>query len=74
MSGAAVGAPGTFGLAVPRLTVPLSSPANPTRIRLSSTLEINYWCQPLNCTETRLRNAVLAVGPPVADVCAYFAR
>lgn len=66
--------PRTFALPVPRPTVPLTSPADPTRIRLSSTVEVNYWCQTLNCTETRLRNAVLAVGPLVADVRAYFAR
>jgi hypothetical protein len=49
-------------------------PANMTRIHLVSTLEVNYWCQALNCSETRLRNAVLAVGPLVADVWAYFNR
>lgn len=54
--------------------VPPSLPADPTRIRLSSSVEVNYWCQTLNCTETRLRNAVLAVGILVADVRAYLAR
>lgn len=54
--------------------MPLSPPADPTRIRLSSTVEVNYWCQTLNCTETRLRNAVLAIGPLVADVRAYLTR
>jgi hypothetical protein len=54
--------------------VPPTPPADPTRIRLSSSLEVNYWCQTLNCTETRLRNAVLAVGPLSADVRAYLAR
>ena len=39
-----------------------------------SSLEVNYWCQALNCTETRLRNAVLVVGPLVADVRAYLLR
>ena len=48
--------------------VPLALPADPTRIRLASTVEVNYWCQTLNCTETRLRNAVLAVGPLAADM------
>ena len=32
-------------------------------------MEVNYWCQALNCTETRLRNAVLA-----ADVRGYLLR
>ena len=51
-----------------------SPPAEAARVNLASTVEVNYWCQTLNCTETRLRNAVLAVGPLVADVRAYFAR
>ena len=54
--------------------MPPALPADPTRIRLSSTVEVNYWCQTLNCPETRLRNAVLAVGPLVVDVRAYLAR
>ena len=49
-------------------------PADPTRVNLHSSLEVNYWCQALNCTETRLRNAVLVVGPLVADVRAYLLR
>lgn len=59
---------------LPLLAVPPALPADPTRIRLASTAEVNHWCQALNCTETRLRNAVLAVGPLVADVRAYLAR
>ena len=51
-----------------------SLPADATRINLASTVEVNYWCQTLNCTETRLRNAVLAVGPLAADVQAYLQR
>ena len=54
--------------------VPPALPADPTRIHLASTVEVNYWCQTLNCTETRLRNAVLAVGPLAADVRAYLSR
>lgn len=49
-------------------------PTDPTRINLLSTIEVNHWCQALNCTETRLRNAVIAVGPLVADVRAYLNR
>jgi hypothetical protein len=56
-------------------TVPLTSPpADPARINLHSAIEVNYWCQTLNCTETRLRNAVLAVGPLAADVRGYLSR
>jgi hypothetical protein len=51
-----------------------SPPADTTRIHLASTVGVNYWCQALNCTETRLRNAVLAVGPLVDDVRAYLNR
>jgi hypothetical protein len=51
-----------------------SIPADPTRINVKSALEINYWCRTLNCTETQLRNAVLAVGSLVADVRAYLNR
>lgn len=68
------GATATFAYAVPFFAVPPSLPADPTRIQLSSTVEVNYWCQTLNCTETRLRNAVLAVGPLTADVRVYLAR
>jgi hypothetical protein len=48
-------------------------PADPIRVQLHSTNEVNYWCQHLNCSETRLRNAVLAVGPLVVDVRNYLA-
>ena len=51
-----------------------SPPADATRINLASTIEVNYWCQALNCTETRLRNAVLAVGLLAADVRGYLLR
>ena len=51
-----------------------SPPYDASRINLTSTGEVNYWCQALNCTETRLRNAVLAVGLLVADVQAYLQR
>ena len=54
--------------------MPPTPPADPARINLSSTAAVNYWCQTLNCTETRLRNAVLAVGPLTRDVRAYLTR
>jgi hypothetical protein len=43
-------------------------PADATRVNSKSVNEINYWCHTFRCTETRLRNAVLAVGFLVADV------
>ena len=52
----------------------LRPPADPARINIQSTIEVNYWCQTLNCTETRLRNALHAVGPLAADVRAYLSR
>ena len=45
-----------------------------TRINLQSNVAVNYWCQAFNCTETRLRNAVLAVGLLPPDVQAYLSR
>ena len=49
-------------------------PADATRVNVRSTNEINYWCYTFNCTETRLRNAVLAVGLLAADVHNYLKR
>jgi hypothetical protein len=50
------------------------TPADAKRINVKSSNEINYWCRTLNCTETRLRNAVLAVGSLTADVQQYLNR
>ena len=52
-------------------TMPPTIPADPARINVQSTIEVNYWCNTFNCTETRLRNALHAAGPLVADVRAY---
>ena len=52
----------------------LRPPSDLTRINPNSSTEVNYWCQTLNCTETRLRNAVLAMGRLAADVRAYLQR
>jgi len=51
-----------------------SIPADAKRINVNSTNEVNYWCRLFNCTETRLRNAVLAVGALAADVQVYLNR
>jgi len=51
-----------------------SIPTDAKRVNVKSTNEVNYWCHTFNCTETRLRNAVLAVGPLTADVQAYLNR
>lgn len=50
------------------------TPADATRINIKSVNEVNYWCRALNCTETRLRNAVIAVGTLTADVQTYLNR
>jgi hypothetical protein len=50
------------------------TPADSTRINIKSVNEVNYWCHALNCTETRLRNAVIAVGSLVADVQTHLNR
>ena len=52
----------------------LRPPVDPTRINVQSTINVNYWCQTLGCSETNLRNAVLAVGPLAADVRNYLNR
>jgi len=49
-------------------------PADVKRINVASTNEVNYWCRTFNCTETRLRNAVLVVGALAADVQQYLNR
>jgi hypothetical protein len=50
------------------------TPADATRINIKSVNEVNYWCHTFRCTETRLRNAVLAVGFLAADVQTYLNR
>jgi hypothetical protein len=54
--------------------MPPSIPTDATRINIKSVNEVNYWCRALNCTETRLRNAVIAVGALAADVQTYLSR
>ncbi|WP_157781152.1 MULTISPECIES: DUF3606 domain-containing protein [Hymenobacter] len=56
--------------------MPLQPPATVdlTRINLQSTIAVNYWCQVMHCSETQLRNAILAVGTLPADVQAYLSR
>ena len=58
------------------LFLPVNPPSSvdPTRINLMSTIAVNYWCSALHCSETQLRNAILAVGLLPADVKAYLSR
>jgi hypothetical protein len=48
-----------------------SLPTDPSRIQVHSIVEVNYWCQFLSCTQSQLRNALIAVGPLSANVRAY---
>ena len=52
----------------------MAFPADPSRVNLRSTIEVNYWCLLLHCSETQLRNAILAVGPGVDEVRVYLNR
>ena len=54
--------------------MPPAPPVDHTRINLASSVEVNYWCQALQCSETRLRNAVLVTGLLVENVRAYLSR
>ena len=58
------------------LFLPVNPPSSvdPARINLMSTIAVNYWCSALHCSETQLRNAILAVGLLPADVKAYLSR
>ncbi|OGX90994.1 DUF3606 domain-containing protein [Hymenobacter coccineus] len=47
---------------------------SPPPVNVQYLLKVNYWCHVFNCTETRLRNAVLAVGPAVTAVQGYLNR
>jgi hypothetical protein len=50
------------------------TPADATRINIKSVNEVNYWFYTSNCTETRLRNAVIAIGSLAVDVQIYLTR
>lgn len=44
------------------------------RINVNQQHELNYWTKELGVTEERLREAVKAVGPMVADVRKYLSK
>lgn len=43
-------------------------PADRTRINVHESWEVRYWCGELGCTESKLKQAVAAVGVMVKDV------
>ena len=46
-------------------------PANPSRVNIHDSWEVEYWCKELACTEFQLRRAVNAVGSWIEYVRAY---
>ena len=46
----------------------IRQPEDPDRINVNQPWEVLYWCRVLGCSETKLRQAVKAVGPMVEDV------
>ena len=42
-------------------------PEDPQKININQTWEIDYWCEKLGCSETKLCNAIDLVGPMVDD-------
>lgn len=44
------------------------------RINVNEPYEVKYWCSQFGVTEQRLREAVKAVGPMVADVKRYLGK
>jgi uncharacterized protein DUF3606 len=50
------------------------APADVTRINLHEDWEVTYWCVEFGCTETRLKEAVTAVGVSAARVNEYLKR
>jgi len=43
-------------------------PADRSRINVNEPWEVKYWCKELGCTESKLRQAVAAVGVSVSAV------
>lgn len=52
----------------------LTGKADDTRISLSQEHEVYYWIQKFDVSEAKLRTAVQAVGPMVADVKRYLGK
>lgn len=52
----------------------IREPEDPTKINVNQQWEINYWCEKFGVSETRLRQAVSAVGPMVSAVKKYLGK
>jgi hypothetical protein len=48
-------------------------PLDPGRILEEDSLELQYWCKELRCTEAKLRDAISKVGNHVAAVREHLA-
>ena len=49
----------------------IKEPIDPTKINITQSWEVDYWCKKLNCTKSQLIIAVHAVGPYVKDVARF---
>lgn len=49
-------------------------PEDPKRININEAWELDYWSSSLNVSKDRLKQAVKAVGPMVADVRAWLSK
>jgi hypothetical protein len=51
-----------------------TGPQDANKINLNETWEVNDWCKKFGITETKLREAVKAVGTSVAAVKTYLGK
>ncbi|WP_339142389.1 DUF3606 domain-containing protein [Pseudoalteromonas galatheae] len=49
----------------------IKQPQDPQKINLNQSWEVDYWTEALGVSETKLRQAVSAVGVQVSDVKAW---
>lgn len=49
-------------------------PRDRARVNVGEDYEVRYWTKELNCSETKLRQAVKEAGPMVTDVKAWLAK
>lgn len=50
------------------------APEDPKKINIDQTWEVSYWTSELGISESKLREAVQAVGPMVVDVKDWLKR
>ena len=44
------------------------APGDTSRVNMTESWEVQYWCTRFGCTEVELRDAVSSVGPSAAEV------